>query len=194
MLFYSRYVSPRRRAQRTLELLGLCCAEKFPWQDERTHPDEEIRTNAKVQVTDDIREWDYGNYEGLTSAQVREQRKKSGEAVWDIWRDGCPGGEYVQSFVSMTRTKEITDFGIRHHIRSPKDVTERLDRLIDEIRTKYQKDVIGKHKSEGVSGDVLVVAHGHILRAFAMRWINQELTNGVSLLLDGIFHPCPFSI
>lgn len=72
-------------------------------------------------------------------------------------------------------------------------MTERLDRLIDEIRTKYQRDVMGKPKSEGVSGDVLVVAHGHILRAFAMRWINQELTNGVSLLLEGIFPPCPFS-
>lgn len=81
--------------------------------------------------------------------------------------------------------------GFYHHNRSPKDVTERLDRLIDEIRTKYQKDVIGKHQSEGVSGDVLVVAHGHVLRAFAMRWINQELTNGVSLLLDGIFSPLP---
>lgn len=44
---------------------------------------------------------------------------------------------------------------------------------------------MGKPKG-GALGDVLVVAHGHILRAFAMRWINQELTNGVSLLLDGI--------
>lgn len=89
----SRYVSPRRRAQRTLELLGLCCAEKFPWQEERIHADEEIRTKAKVQVTGDIREWDYGDYEGLTSMQIREQRKQRGEAAWDIWRDGCPGGE-----------------------------------------------------------------------------------------------------
>lgn len=75
--------------------------------------------------------------------------------------------------------------------RSPKDVTERLDRLIDEIRTNYHKDVMGNSKA-GMSGDVLVVAHGHILRAFAMRWINQELTNGVSLLLEGMFLPYPF--
>ena len=102
LLLY-RYVSPRRRAQRTLELLGLCCAERFPWQDERTHADEEIRTNAKVQVTGDIREWDYGDYEGLTSMQIREQRKQRGEAVWDIWRDGCPGGEYVPSLAAEGR-------------------------------------------------------------------------------------------
>lgn len=102
LLLY-RYVSPRRRAQRTLELLGLCCAEKFPWQEERTHSNEQVRTNAKVQITDDIREWDYGSYEGLTSAQIREQRKQSGEAVWDIWKDGCPDGEYVRSFLAKRR-------------------------------------------------------------------------------------------
>lgn len=92
-----RYVSPRRRAQRTLELLGLGCSERFPWQHDRANPpDEVVRTRAKVLVTNDIREWDYGNYEGLTSAQIREQRElESGEgAVWNIWRDGCPGGEY----------------------------------------------------------------------------------------------------
>ena len=36
-------------------------------------------------------------------------------------------------------------------------------------------------------GDVLLVAHGHILRAFAMRWIGRKLTEGVSLLLEGMF-------
>jgi len=40
----------------------------------------------------------------------------------------------------------------------------------------------GKHKES--PGDVVVVAHGHILRALAMRWIGRELTDGVSLLLD----------
>ena len=35
-------------------------------------------------------------------------------------------------------------------------------------------------------GDVLLVGHGHILRAFAMRWIGRELTEGVSLLLEGM--------
>jgi broad specificity phosphatase PhoE len=33
-------------------------------------------------------EWDYGAYEGLTSAQIRELRPG-----WDMWRDGCPDGE-----------------------------------------------------------------------------------------------------
>lgn len=94
------YVSPRHRARHTLELLGLYCAEKFPWQEQRSFTNEaDVRTNATVQVTEDIREWDYGDYEGLTSAQIRELRREGEEngngetSKWDIWRDGCPGGE-----------------------------------------------------------------------------------------------------
>ncbi|KAI4134109.1 MAG: hypothetical protein LQ341_006083 [Variospora aurantia] len=90
------YVSPRKRAQRTFELLDLGCREKLPWQEQpQSENEQHVRTDAKVQVTDDIREWDYGDYEGLTSATIREQRNQSGEGPWDIWRDGCPGGEYV---------------------------------------------------------------------------------------------------
>jgi len=54
------------RARRTAELAG------FP------HP----------QVTDLLREFNYGEYEGLTSAQIRSSRPS-----WEIYHDGCPGGE-----------------------------------------------------------------------------------------------------
>ena len=58
-----------------------------------------MKTNAKVQITEDIREWDYGHYEGMTSGQIREELRQKGESErWDIWRDGCPGGEYVGAF------------------------------------------------------------------------------------------------
>ncbi|KAL8910096.1 MAG: hypothetical protein Q9171_004588 [Xanthocarpia ochracea] len=90
------YVSPRKRAQRTFELLNLGCRDSLPWQDSQQVQGLDIRTEAKVQVDDDIREWDYGDYEGLTSATIREQRTTNGEEPWDIWRDGCPGGEYVE--------------------------------------------------------------------------------------------------
>ena len=90
-----RYVSPRRRAQRTFELLEIGCREKHPWAAHGELPEEEVRTNARVQITEDIREWDYGDYEGITSAQIKEERKSAGLEPWDIWRDGCPGGEYV---------------------------------------------------------------------------------------------------
>jgi broad specificity phosphatase PhoE len=42
----------------------------------------------RVELTDDLCEWDYGEYEGITTAEIREQRPD-----WYLWRDGCPGGE-----------------------------------------------------------------------------------------------------
>lgn len=58
--------SPRQRSLRTAELAGL----------------------TLTAADEDLAEWDYGDYEGLTSAQIREQRPD-----WSLWRDGCPGGE-----------------------------------------------------------------------------------------------------
>ncbi|KAL9032298.1 MAG: hypothetical protein Q9214_008026 [Letrouitia sp. 1 TL-2023] len=94
----NRYVSPRSRARRTLELLDLGCREPYPWQQQQQQQHgsdgEGVRTEAKTEVLEAIREWDYGAYEGLTSTQIRELRSKEGkDGVWDIWRDGCEGGE-----------------------------------------------------------------------------------------------------
>jgi broad specificity phosphatase PhoE len=41
-----------------------------------------------VETTEDLLEWDYGEYEGITTAQIREARPG-----WNLWRDGCPAGE-----------------------------------------------------------------------------------------------------
>ena len=57
--------SPLRRALETARLAGF-----EPEVDER------------------LREMDYGDYEGLTTAEIKQQRPS-----WDLWRDGCPGGE-----------------------------------------------------------------------------------------------------
>jgi probable phosphoglycerate mutase len=65
----------------------------LPWEERRQYPEDGIRTEAEVEVTEDIREWDYGEYEGIISAEIQERRKKAGLLPWDIWRDGCPGGE-----------------------------------------------------------------------------------------------------
>jgi probable phosphoglycerate mutase len=59
-------VSPLRRARETSDLAGF--------------PDAEI--------CDDLREWDYGAYEGLTTAAIRAQRPQ-----WSLWLDGAPDGE-----------------------------------------------------------------------------------------------------
>lgn len=89
------YVSPRRRAQRTLELLNLGCEEPMPWSEKFPEEHEIVgaRTEAKVEVTEQIREWEYGEYEGVTSKEIQKQWREEGKGEWDIWRDGCPGGE-----------------------------------------------------------------------------------------------------
>lgn len=93
------YVSPRKRAQRTLELLGLGAQGPMPWKEhgdvaECVTGEGQGATEAKVEVTDAVREWEYGDYEGITSQEIRRRREEQGlGAEWDIWRDGCPGGE-----------------------------------------------------------------------------------------------------
>lgn len=59
--------SPMSRARDTCELAGL---------------------GAPAQIDARLCEWDYGEYEGLTTPQIRESRPD-----WMLWRDGCPGGE-----------------------------------------------------------------------------------------------------
>lgn len=60
-------VSPMLRARETCRLAGL---------------------SAQAEVTDDLKEWDYGDYEGRTTHDIREERPD-----WSLWRDGVPNGE-----------------------------------------------------------------------------------------------------
>lgn len=149
-------------------MLDLGCRDRFPWHDadSPSSPPSIRTTDARIEVTPAIREWDYGDYEGKTSPQIRRERESRGlGADWDIWRDGCEGGE------------------------SPEDVTARLDALIQEIRTKWHKGRFGKEAGwKGKDGtgpnDVLIVAHGHILRSFAARWVGRRLEDNPSLILE----------
>jgi broad specificity phosphatase PhoE len=80
--------------------------------------------------------------------------------------------------------------------RSPAQVEERLDGLIAEIRTNFH----GPAMAGGKSGpcDVLIVAHGHISRAFAARWVKRSVAGNPSLILEtggvGILRFAPFSL
>jgi broad specificity phosphatase PhoE len=76
--------SPMRRAEETARLVGL-----EPRADDR------------------LREWNYGEYEGRTTAEIQAERPG-----WDLWRDGCPGGERAE------------------------DVGARLRPLLDELRER----------------------------------------------------------
>ena len=59
-----------------------------------------------AEVTDDLLEWDYGEYEGLRTVDIRETRPR-----WSLWTDGVPGGETAAA------------------------VAERVDRVIDRARS-----------------------------------------------------------
>lgn len=76
--------SPLRRARETCDLAGL---------------------GSRMEIEPDLMEWDYGEYEGLTSKQIKRTAPH-----WMVFTDGCPGGE------------------------TPEQVGARVDRLIHRIR------------------------------------------------------------
>lgn len=82
--FAAVIASPRKRALRTAELAGLTVTE----------------------VTEDLAEWNYGEYEGITTKEIRVDRPD-----WSLWAHGCPGGE------------------------SPEQVGARLDRVLARARS-----------------------------------------------------------
>jgi broad specificity phosphatase PhoE len=52
----------------------------------------------RVELTDTLLEFDYGEYEGRTTAEIRATRPG-----WDLFRDGCPGGETVEDAAGRAR-------------------------------------------------------------------------------------------
>jgi probable phosphoglycerate mutase len=79
------FTSPLQRATRTCELAGF---------------------GAVAEVDRNLLEWDYGQYEGLTTAEIHAKRPD-----WQLFRDGCPGGE------------------------SPEQVGARADSMLSRVRT-----------------------------------------------------------
>ncbi|MFF9359997.1 histidine phosphatase family protein [Streptomyces griseoluteus] len=106
--------SPLGRARRTAELAGVTGAEPDP----------------------DLREWDYGGYEGITTVDIHRTRPD-----WDLWTDGAvPGPE-------------------GHPGESPEQIGARVDRVLARVEKALESD----------NGDVLLVAHGHVLRVLTAR-------------------------
>ena len=77
------FASPMRRAKETARLAGF---------------------GDRFEVLEELREVDYGEFEGVTTSQIHEQ-----DPEWELFRDGCPGGE------------------------SPEQMTERVDRLLSRL-------------------------------------------------------------
>ena len=70
--------------------------------------------------------------------------------------------------------------------RSPEDVKFRIDRLIHDLLQKFHNRILYKPTDDikNECGYVLIIAHGHILRAFAMRWAGKTLQDGPAFLLE----------
>jgi len=99
--FSQVWVSPLQRARRTCELAGLSNGSR---------------------VDPRLLEWNFGNYEGLTTSAIRAERPG-----WNLFRDGCPGGESaeevaarVESTIEELRTLEgcIALFSHKQLLRS----------------------------------------------------------------------------
>ena len=84
LTFAKVFTSPLQRATRTCELAGFA---------------------AFAEVDPDLVEWDYGKYEGIRTAEIH-----AGRPGWQLFRDGCPGGE------------------------SPEQVGARADRVVSRVR------------------------------------------------------------
>ena len=85
MSFAKVFTSPLQRAMRTCELAGF---------------------ESVAQIDCDLVEWDYGDYEGRLTADILV-----GRPGWQLFRDGCPGGE------------------------SPQEVADRADRVVTRVRS-----------------------------------------------------------
>jgi broad specificity phosphatase PhoE len=84
LVFAKVFTSPLQRATRTCELAGF---------------------GAVVEVDRDLVEWNYGDYEGLRTVEIRAKRPE-----WELFRDGCPNGE------------------------SPEEIGVRADRVVSRVR------------------------------------------------------------
>ncbi len=84
LAFVKVFTSPLQRAARTCELAGF---------------------KAAAEIDKDLVEWNYGDYEGRRTIEIRTKRPD-----WQLFRDGCPGGE------------------------SPAQVGARADRVVNRVR------------------------------------------------------------
>ncbi len=95
----------------------------------------------QAQLDPNLREWDYGDYEGITTAEIRETREE-----WNLWADGVPNGETLSQVAA---------------------------RALDVIDRASQAE-----------GDVVLFAHGHLLRILGASWIGLAPQQGRLLALS----------
>lgn len=88
--FAAVFTSPLQRARRTCELGGL---------------------GEQAQVMEELLEWDYGDYEGITTPEIRKT-----VPGWTVWSHGCPNGEDTEAVqkrceIAIQRALEVSEPG-----------------------------------------------------------------------------------
>jgi probable phosphoglycerate mutase len=132
------FTSPAQRAVRTAELAGLGA------------PGQPGSAGGPAPKQDpDLWEWDYGGYEGVTTAEIQRERPD-----WSLWRDGVIPGD------------------AEHPGESVESVGERVDRVL-----KRAEPLLA-------DGDVVLVAHGHVLRILTARYLTLPPADGKLFRLD----------
>jgi len=108
-----------------------------------------------VETTDLLTEMNYGEYEGLKTSEIYARDAAGKE--FGTWTTGYAhvGGE------------------------SASQVSKRIDELIEQIRREVHVPCWGQERS-----DVLVVAHGHVLRGLGSRWMELSVEMARALQLD----------
>lgn len=137
------FTSPMRRAKETARLAGF---------------------GDRLAVRDDLLEYDYGEYEGLTTAEIWASNPH-----WELFRDGCPAGETpaqmsdrVDALLGELRARDgnVLLFGHGHCFRS---ITARFLGLPIEVATGLRLDAgTVSILAEGRDGPSLVVWNRHV--------------------------------
>lgn len=125
------FTSPLLRAQQTAALVGFPAAVVVP----------------------EAHEWDYGDYEGRRSADIRSQLPG-----YLIWKDGVPNGETLRQ------------------------VADRADTIIARVQAGCGTAADRTPGTDSVQ-NVLLVAHGHFLRVLAARWLELDPVEGRRFVL-----------
>ncbi|MFD8480998.1 histidine phosphatase family protein [Kitasatospora sp. NPDC059673] len=116
------YTSPLSRARETAELAGF---------------------GDRAVDRPELLEWDYGQYEGRTGADIRA----TDQPGWLIWRDGVPGGEKLS------------------------EVAARVDSFLAELNGRHGVPDADTTTMHCADCEVVLFAHGHLLRILTARWL-----------------------
>jgi len=141
--------SPRKRALVTAELAGLTVGEVSPL----------------------LAEWDYGDYEGLTTQEIRQTVPD-----WLVWTHGCPGGESMQQV--SDRADRAIEFALEH-MKSRDVLFVGHGHFSRAVVTRWvQLDICEGIRFAMVAASIAVCGHEHGVRQIS------------ALGLTGHRHPC----